>query len=140
MTSKSDKIKALFAQFGEAVAEIVAECEDPKAARQADKERRHAKHPREPFDSTMVKVYFDGDKDGNTFAVCHLTDGTLRPRRNGHLQGRERLWKYSYENATGTANKRTWIGMLKTLDGHGRKATKIEIYTRTGMRVVDLTA
>jgi hypothetical protein len=88
----------------------------------------------------MAKVYFTGDKDGNTFAVCHLTEKSIRPARNGRYGARERVWKYTYENQTGTAKERTWKGMLATLDGHGRKATKIEIFSPSGSpRVVDLT-
>jgi hypothetical protein len=135
MTSKSEQFKALANKFVEDVAALL----DDKAERKA---KRHAKHPAEPIGASLVKVFFTGDKSGNTFAVCHPTTETKRIRQT--IGGREqrvtrKMWKYSYEQATGTSNKRSWVGMLKTLDGHGREATRIEIYRPSGAEVIDLT-
>jgi len=128
MTNHLQEIQALAEKFTADVAKVV---------RRASKDVRHASHPSEPF-AEMVKVYFTGDRDGNTFAVCHRTDEHKRVRRADGRMETARLWKYSYENATGTTNKRSWIGMLKTLDGHGRQVTHIKVYASGGVRTITL--
>lgn len=130
MTNHLQEIQALAEKFTADVAKVV---------RKASKSARHAAHPAEPSGASLVKVFFEGDRDGNTFAVCHPTGEHLRVKRDNGRRERAQMWKYSYENATGTANKRSWIGMLKTLDGHGRSATRVEIYRPSGMESVDLT-
>jgi hypothetical protein len=130
MTNHVQEIQALAEKFTADVAKVL---------RKATKADRHAKHPAEPEGASLVKVYFDGDRDGNSFAICHPTGEYLRVKRDGGRRERAQMWKYSYETSTGTANKRSWIGMLKTLDGHGRTATRVEVFRPSGMESVDLT-
>lgn len=105
------------------------------------KAERHAKHPAEPSGATLVKVFFDGDRDGNHFAICHPTEEYKRIKVEGYSSRQSRrMWKYTYENQTGTSNKRSWVGMLKTLDGHNRTATRVEVFRPSGAEIIDLTA
>ncbi len=126
MTNYADEIKALADKFAADVSRLVH-----KASRV---------HPSEPTGASMAKVHFTGDRDGNTFAVCLPTEETKRVRRADGSRERATMWKYTYENATGTApTHRSWVGMLKTLDGHGRTATKVEVFRTSGAEVFDLT-
>lgn len=130
MTNYLQEIEAAAARFTADVAKIV---------RKASKGARHEAHPAEPEGASLVKVYFDGDRDGNTFAVCVPTTETLRVKRSDGSRERAAMWKYTYEDATGTApGKRSWIGMLKTLDGHGRTVSRVEVYRPSGTEVFDL--
>lgn len=130
MTSKIQKFNALAEKFVADVSALMAG---------SDKDARHAKHPPEPRGASLVKVFFTGDRDGNHFAVCHPTSDYKRVRRSDGRRERALMWKYTYELQTGTAQKRSWIGMLKTLDGHSRVATRVEVYRPSGAEIIDLT-
>lgn len=100
-----------------------------REASRGDRDSRVARHPAEPMGTdVLVKVSFTGDRDGNTFAVCLPTSESKRIKdgRGGRVS--KRMWKYTYETATGSSpTLRSWGGLLKTLDGHGRTVTKIEV-------------
>lgn len=105
-----------------------------------DREERITRHPVEPGgrpSEVLVKVHFTGDRDGNTFAVCLPTGVTKRIKGNGGYRVTKQMWKYTYETATSTSpTHRSWGGLLKTLDGHGRTVTKIEVTTNGSTRQV----
>lgn len=123
MTLNSD-LNALFEKFKTEAAAVV---------------RKHTRsHPAEPTFAASVKVFFTGDRDGNTYAVCHPTNTFKKVKRSDGRRERAQMWRYTYENATGTSGTRSWVGMLKTLDGHGRTASRVEVYRAWGMERIDL--
>lgn len=131
MTNVTEQFNALVEEFTSKVNALL---------RGNDKASRHAAHPAEPSGASLVKVHFTGDRDGNTFAVCRPTSDRKRVRRADGSRERATMWKYTYEDATGTApGARSWVGMLKTLDGHGRVATRVEVFRPEGAEVFDLT-
>lgn len=125
MTNIAEQIQTLVEEFTAKVNDVVR--------------RATRVHPAEPEGASLVKVYFDGDRDGNTFAVCYPTEEFRRVKRKDGSREQARMWKYTYEDATGTTNLRSWIGMLLTLDGHGRSVSTIEVYRQSGMESIDLT-